>query len=393
MTDVKLAKSHVFCKGLFLILIIAFYDVSPAFGRYVAEDGGARNDSTGIFSRTAKLGENILDVFTWKMGDYVLTIYPVMGANSRSGFVYGIMPAVKWNSAREGRVNTVTINAEASIKGMKQLQLEHEWYFLPMWLTSGNIVLDSREDQFWPGEENNDFYFERRETRFSLDVLNNIAPFLWFGLDMLISNNRFPENVPANYSNGQLAGHQGGWLAGAGPKAVYDSRDRTLAPQKGIWLQISPMLVGVVGLGDYKFNRISVDARRYLQLKKDKSTLAIQVLMDYAEGNIPFYEMPGLGGNERLRGIGHPLRKTGNALWMTRAELRQHLWWRFGGVVFAGVGQASSDFQKPFAGTVGSFGGGLRFRMLPGDPLNVRFDFGISSMGTTGFFISLKEAF
>jgi hypothetical protein len=100
-----------------------------------------------------------------------------------------------------------------------------------------------------------------------------------------------------------------------------------------------------------------------------------------------------LGGKERLRGIGHPLRETGNAVWMARAELRQFIWWRFGGVVFAGVGQAAPDYQSPFSNSVASVGGGVRFRMLPDDPLNVRFDFGVSSMGTTGFFVSLKEAF
>jgi len=373
---------------MFFISSTSFADTPEAF-----EPGEETEDKTGLLNNVARVGENILDFVTWEKNGFVFTVYPALAANQRSGFVYGLMPAIKWNNPGYGKVNTVTINAEASTKGMRLLQLEHEWYFYESWLTRGKAVFDSREDQFWMNRVNEDFLFERTEMSITWEFLRNVTSSLWAGSELLASRNRFPGEEPLLSSIENLPGQEGGWFAGIAPKIVFDSRHRSLSPQRGTWLQATYQFIGPAGLGDYEYNRTTFDGRRYFQLEENFSTVAVQGLLDYSEASVPFYEAPRLGGKERLRGIGHPLRETGNAVWMVRAELRQHLWWRFGGVMFAGMGRASGDFQSPLTHVVGSFGGGVRFRILPDDPLNVRFDIGVSTMGTSGFFISLKEAF
>lgn len=350
----------------------------------------ASNDSVGAVQGIAGLGEKVLDWVTWERNGFVLTVYPSISVSPRNGFAYGVMPAVKWNSSRKGMFNTIAVNAEHSTKGMLQLQIEHEWYFHPLWLTTGEAFVNSREDLFWMGDRQEELYFDRNEFRIEGDISYNIFPNLWVGGNILVNKNRFDKNGVNAFKQDELEGAEGGWLFGLGPNVVYDSRHRTLSPQRGTWLQVLPLFSG---MGNYEYQRITFDGRQYVPLQDEFTTLAFQVIVDYASGGVPFFEEPQLGGKERLRGIGHPMRETGNAVWMARAEIRQHLWWRLGIVAFSGLGQSGDHFRKPFADVVSSVGGGLRFRMLPDDPLNVRFDFGVSSTGQRGFFISLKEAF
>ncbi|WP_291857835.1 BamA/TamA family outer membrane protein [Marinilabilia sp.] len=378
---------------LSLVVMVFIWVNGPIHSQNVSVSEPLTNDSLAEAGGIAGLGEKVLDLVTWERGDVVYTFYPSISVSPRNGFVYGVMPAIKWNSSRKGKFNTIAINLEHSTKGMLQLQFEHEWYFHSSWLTTGESFVNSREDQYWLGGTDEEFYFDRKEFRIEWDFLNNLLPSLWIGGGILLNNNRFDTFTRRVFAEEQFVGSDGGWILGIGPKLVFDTRHRTLSPQRGSWLTFYPLFAGVAGAGDYNYQRYTFDGRQYFSLKEDVATLAFQLVMDYAHDEIPFFEEPYLGGKERLRGIGHPLKETDNAVWLARAEVRHHLWWRFGVVAFAGAGQAGSHFKKPFSDLISSVGGGLRFRMLPDDPLNVRFDFGASSIGTTGFFISLKEAF
>ncbi|PWD98033.1 BamA/TamA family outer membrane protein [Marinilabilia rubra] len=384
-----------FIESRFFISVLLFFvfPFSPLKGAHIIEKTYLATDSLVETGGVAQIGEKILDLVTWEKDGLVFTVYPSLSVSPRNGFVYGVMPAVKWESQRKGLSNTLTVNAETSTKGMLQLQFEHEWYFHEKWLTSGEAFLNKREDLFWIGGDQEDFYFDRREVKVDWDLLNNIYPGFWIGLQLFIDSNHFSDEAELSFREEGLQGFKGGLIFGLGPKLLLDTRERTLAPQSGVLLELQPLFVGVGGIGDYNFTRITVDFRKYVPLKQEKTTLAFQTVLDYAEEKVPFYDAPQLGGKERLRGIGHPLKRSGNSVWLSRVELRQHLWWRFGVAAFAGVGEAKVNYQNPFEDVVSSFGAGLRFRMLPDDPLNVRFDFGRSSIGTTGFFISLKEAF
>ncbi|MGQ1890953.1 BamA/TamA family outer membrane protein [Thermophagus sp. OGC60D27] len=356
-------------------------------------DEKSYEDSTTL-GTVAGLGEMVLDWVTWEKSNLVFTVYPSLSASSRNGFVYGLAPTFKWSSSLlPGKANTVTVNIETSTKGIFQLQMEHDWYFEERWMTSGEAYFTGRQDRFWMRDGNDPLYFDRKEWCLNWELLYKLTPSLWVGAGASFTHNRFSNLIVPDFSIYDFYGSEGGQVIGFGPKAVLDTRERTISPQTGSWIQLAPSFIGVAGFGDYQYFRATVDARHYRQVKRDKTTLAFQALFDYAGNHVPFYELPQLGGKERLRGIGHPLRETGNAIWLMRAELRQHLWWRVGTVLFAGIGEAAQNFQKPLENTLSSVGAGLRFRMLPDDPLNVRLDFGISSLGTTGFFVSLKEAF
>ncbi|MFW6352563.1 MAG: hypothetical protein ACOC2E_09245, partial [Bacteroidota bacterium] len=157
----------------------AFFSSYLTYGRNELMLSSASNDSIGAVQGIAGLGEKVLDWVTWERNGFVLTVYPSISVSPRNGFAYGVMPAVKWNSSRKGMFNTIAVNAEHSTKGMLQLQIEHEWYFHPLWLTTGEAFVNSREDLFWMGDRQEELYFDRNEFRIEGDISYNIFPNLW----------------------------------------------------------------------------------------------------------------------------------------------------------------------------------------------------------------------
>ncbi len=204
--------------GRLLRLIVFFIwivsGVNCVFSQEVRAGDGEKTDSLGQTSGIAGLGEKVLDLVTWEKEGVVYTVYPSLSVSPRNGFVYGVMPAVKWNSAHKGKYNTLAINAEHSTKGMLQLQLEHEWYLGGRWLTTGEAFLNSREDQFWVGADDRDFFFDRKEFRIEWDFLSNPFPALWIGGGILLNNNRFDESAPFVFEGEGLTGAEGGFIAG-----------------------------------------------------------------------------------------------------------------------------------------------------------------------------------
>ncbi|HEX9620629.1 MAG TPA: hypothetical protein VF989_10860, partial [Polyangiaceae bacterium] len=99
-----------------------------------------------------------------------------------------------------------------------------------------------------------------------------------------------------------------------------------------------------------------------------------------------------LGGDELLRGyfLGRYRDENLGAL---ETEYRFPLYWRFGGVAFAGAGQVADGLEdlggEPTRWAVGA---GLRFSLNDDEHLNLRLDFGVGP-GTHGIYVTAREAF
>ncbi len=392
IAETPLKMKPAYSRVLFFSGILFLYgfmemaaQVTPADSALVA------TNREGLFFNLAGFGEKVLDKVTWERDDYVFTVYPSGGYSPRNGLEVGLMPAFKWEG--NGHANTLTMGLEISTGGMLQFQTEYEWFFHEFWQSRGELTWNRRHDRYWPGTGGRYITFDRREFSVEAELLRRISNNLWGGFMVQGSENSFSNLGVFGDSGFYTPGTQGGSLVGGGPLLVFDSRDRVLSAQKGVLLRAQVLFFGAGSLGRYTYNQYSLDGRNYIPVGSRNGVVALQMLVEFAEKGVPFYQAPYLGGKSRLRGIGHPLRSTGQAVWLARGELRQPLWWRVGGVLFAGAGQAAPNFQNPFTQVTGSFGGGLRFRMLPRDPLNIRIDYGVSTIGDSGFFISLKEAF
>ncbi len=187
-------------------------------------------------------------------------------------------------------------------------------------------------------------------------------------------------------------GLNGGNLASLGPSFRYDTRDYTLYPTKGYFIS-SRLLINEIG--DFGFSSYLADFRKYVDLKDQKHILAFQFRTQLTFGTgAPFYKLPQLGGDERLRGIANASLYRDRQMMYTQVEYRRPLFWRFGMTVFAGVGDVAfdvDDFSPSEFKYVVGLGG--RLAIIPERRLNARLDIGVARGGQTGIYIGISEAF
>lgn len=350
-------------------------------------------DSLGLFERTALFGEQLLDLLTYESEKGVFVIYPAGGYSSRTGLEFGLMPVFSWHASESsgGFVSSLLGTVQFSTNGMLELRSELDWYQGVKWQIQAALGYQRVSDRFWgtyntDGNSDGVSYISRR-TSGSMRFMRQLSGKFYGGL--LSRFDGFSYSGLFDDVHSDLAY---GYSIGSGPVLLFDSRNHVFYPQRGCFFTAQLTRFGMVSAGDFQFNTYLVDARRYFSL--GVNVLAMQALWMYADGReVPIYMMPTLGGKNGLRGIGHSQRVVHNSISFFRGELRMPFWWRFGCVFFGEVGYAGVNPSPNLNHLIGSYGGGLRFRILPHEPLHIRFDAAVSTIGTSGFFISLKEAF
>ena len=193
-------------------------------------------------------------------------------------------------------------------------------------------------------------------------------------------------------SSDNATGVEGGLLLGLGPAFRYDTRDNTIYPSRGYFVAVSALFTH---LGDYSYTSCLTDARKYLSLWNEDNILAFQLSASMSAGDgIPFYKLPQLGGDERLRGISNASLYRDRQMVYAQLEYRRPLFWRFGMVVFAGAGDVAGDFGDfTISEFKYAFGMGGRMAVIPKDKLNVRIDLGVARGGQVAVYAGISEAF
>ena len=187
-------------------------------------------------------------------------------------------------------------------------------------------------------------------------------------------------------------GIDGGFLFGLGPSIKFDSRDNTIYPTDGILASADILLTYI---GDFQYTNYNLEFRKFLTIRNPKNVLGLHFSSRMTSGSdVPFYKLPQLGGDERLRGIENAsLYRDKQALFF-QAEYRRDLFWRLGMVAFFGFGDVSdriSDLSLNEFKYVAGFGG--RFAAVKGEKLNIRVDLGFAKDGQSALYIGLREVF
>jgi hemolysin activation/secretion protein len=109
-------------------------------------------------------------------------------------------------------------------------------------------------------------------------------------------------------------------------------------------------------------------------------------------GNVPFRYLSALGGTDIMRGY-YAGRYRDKNLIALQSEFRFPLFWRFGMVVFASIGEVSDKILVYRFKTVKyGIGTGLRFALKPHEKLNLRIDFGWGNQSFASY-LTVTEAF
>lgn len=193
---------------------------------------------------------------------------------------------------------------------------------------------------------------------------------------------------------GDIPGFDGGAVSGFGLVLNYDTRDNLFWPMRG-WFVEGLAYFNERFLGSaFRYSRYTLNAARYFRMpwKPVDHVLATNVLLDFATGEPPFYQMPMLGGPKRMRGYYEGRFRDRNML-LLQAEYRAPLFWRVGAVAFLNYGLVARHLRTfGLNNSRWTYGGGLRFLLDKQNKINIRVDYGYGR-GGGGFYLTVAEAF
>lgn len=252
---------------------------------------------------------------------------------------------------------------------------------------------------------NINYYFEldRLNKEVKMEFNNQVIPLL-FSLTKPFKNPQFA--VGLNYQfiisklkinsntdkvfieeiNDRIGEYMSGNIAKLGAKGVYDSRDNTFSPNKGIKTQVNATWSSPYVFSDYKF---AIFKESFIWYQPILSNLINGFRFDFTQvaGDIPFYIKPAVN----LRGV-PAMRFQGNYVMQTELEERWDFTKRWSAVAFGGIGKGFNEFNQ-FDQKDWAYGYGIGGRYLIARKLNLRMGLDLA-MGNDGgaFYIVFGSA-
>ena len=189
-----------------------------------------------------------------------------------------------------------------------------------------------------------------------------------------------------------VRGSDGGTTSGIGFIASYDTRDNIFYPSEGGFHQFSATYYSKAFGSDFDYSKYLLDLRRYISLSPNH-ILALQVYFMLEFAYPPFYDLALLGGDKVMRGYLYG-RYRDRLYYAFQAEYRLPVIWRFGFVVFGGLGDVASELSKVTTATIKpTYGFGVRFRIDELQKLDLRVDVGFGEDDASGIYFSVNQAF
>lgn len=206
-------------------------------------------------------------------------------------------------------------------------------------------------------------------------------------LDFNHTNGRDFDDESIAYINGQKRRYT---ATGIGLLLEYDSRDFIPNPARGLYVSVQETFyarsLGNCGRSLWR-TQVTLDGYQRLW---PSGLLAADLFAEFNSDGTPWTMLARLGGEERMRGYYYG-RYTDNNMIVCQLELRQHLWRRFGCVVWGGAGSVFPEMKQfAWSEVLPNYGVGLRWELKR--RVNVRMDYGFGR-ATSGFLLSINEAF
>ncbi len=187
-------------------------------------------------------------------------------------------------------------------------------------------------------------------------------------------------------------GRKGSFVSGLGLVALWDGRDNTFSPSRGLYFSYYVNNFSKAFGSSFNYVAHNVDIRKYFSVRKNQ-VLAFQFVLVSNNGTVPVRSMSNIGSNSIMRGY-YEGRYTDNNLMAGQVEHRFPLIGRFGMVAFAAAGRVGNTLDQVFTlqGLKPSLGSGLRYAIDKKEKLNARLDVGFGKQ-SYGFYFNITEAF
>lgn len=174
-----------------------------------------------------------------------------------------------------------------------------------------------------------------------------------------------------------------------GVGVVYDSRDNVFNAYSGTYARIDQLFAPKFTGNRYAFASTELTLSYYKKAWKG-CVIASRLHGRLTYGDTPWGMMSGLGGTQTMRGYQENRYNDKCAADLT-VEFRQHLFKRFGMVMWGGVGSVFPSLKAlPESHALWNAGIGLRWEFKP--RVNVRADYGLGQH-QNGIVFSINEAF
>lgn len=189
----------------------------------------------------------------------------------------------------------------------------------------------------------------------------------------------------------ELPDSQNGWRSGIGYHLTFDSRDNTNWSRHGYLAQWDHRFYSDA-LGDYSFTYQELDLRGFSEFIWNTS-MAVGILWQRVDGNVPFDMLAGPDGIKRFRGVESKFFRDNQAL-ILQTEFRKELFWRLAGDIFFEGGKAGKYFsdllREGWHRAVG-FGGQLALNLK--EKLYARGELSWVDFKEIGISVYIREAF
>jgi hypothetical protein len=206
-----------------------------------------------------------------------------------------------------------------------------------------------------------------------------------------INLNNVTFNKGSILDTGHISGSHGAKASGVGFDFLYDSRDNILNSYKGFFLEASSVFNQPEFGGNHFYNNYTIDMRDFINFGGRK-VLALQAIINYNTGDVPFREMAQIGGDMIMRGY-YFGRYRDKLLVAAQAEYRFPVYKVIGLTAFLSGGEVGPNFNSLSWDTM-HFTAGLCLRIMinKAERLNIGIDSGIGP-GTSGLYFNQGEAF
>ncbi len=273
-----------------------------------------------------------------------------------------------------------------------QVFLSDEKYFL-----SGDLSFFKYPEKFYGIGNDTPSSAEEEYTpqilRFRASAEYQVLHHLYLGAHFVLIDSKIIQyDTGGQLINGSIPGSSGATLSGLGVLIKWDDRNNIFAPSMGRSYELSILSFQKPFGSEFAYTLYTVELKQYFSFIEHQD-LACQIYGGFTAGTAPFQYLQRLGGEKMMRGYLEG-RFLDNDYVLAQIEYRFPIWWRFGMVVFGGVGQVSpSPSHLSVRGFRSSAGFGLRYAISREEKLNIRIDFGFGENGNSGFYLTATEAF
>lgn len=182
----------------------------------------------------------------------------------------------------------------------------------------------------------------------------------------------------------------GGVGVGPGVFFLFDTRNHVAVPDSGWYIEPSFHHYTNIFERSFGFDRYRIDVRYYHAI--GKAVLANQFFSETLTGDVPFFQMTGLGGNRRFRGYWEGQYR-GRSLILLQSEWRHFPFERWGYTIFGGIANVGNKNSPLFSErNQKAFGFGIRYKFDIQKRVHLRLDAAFGETSPTIYF-TIGEAF